>query len=183
MANWCSNKVVFEGTPEAITAIQELFQSMKGKEERTEQGQLPDFIPDNNGGYFFNLYWNEGDEGHFQYETKWSPNIEIVQKIAEHYKVNFIQDYDELGNMICGRATFSDKLLKDIYLEDEDFEKYQSGEKNDSYHFEGETYESDYELLETLLELKISKNSNWHFSGLKTLKQKRHSLYAGIVFF
>lgn len=89
MANWCSNKVVFEGTPEAITAIQELFQSMKGKEERTEQGQLPDFIPDNNGGYFFNLYWNEGDEGHFQYETKWSPNIEIVQKIAEHYKVNF----------------------------------------------------------------------------------------------
>ena len=33
MANWCSNTVVFEGKPETITAIQELFQSMKEKEE------------------------------------------------------------------------------------------------------------------------------------------------------
>ena len=39
MANWCSNTVVFEGKPEAITAIQELFQAMKNKEEDEEEGQ------------------------------------------------------------------------------------------------------------------------------------------------
>lgn len=155
MANWCSNTVVFEGKPEAITAIQELFQSIKEKEEKTEEGQLPEFISKDNGGYFFNIYCNDGDEGEFQYETKWSPNMEIIQKIAEHCEVNFTHDYEEMGNLVYGRATFYDKLLTDIYLEDEDFEQYEFDEETDTYHFEGETYESDYEILETLLERKI----------------------------
>lgn len=155
MANWCSNTVVFEGKPQAITAIQELFQSIKEKEEKTEEGQLPEFISKDNGGYFFNIYWNDGDEGEFQYETKWSPNMEIIQKIAEHCEVNFTHDYEEMGNLVYGRATFYDKLLTDIYLEDEDFEQYEFDEETDTYHFERETYESDYEILETLLERKI----------------------------
>ena len=155
MANWCSNTVVFEGKPVTITAIQELFQSMKEKEEKTEEGQLPEFISKNNGGYFFNIYWNDGDEGQFQYETKWSPNMEIIQKIAEHYEVNFTYDYKEMGNLVYGRATFYDKLLTDVYLEDVDFEQYEFDEENETYHFEGNDYESDYEILENLLERKI----------------------------
>lgn len=156
MANWCSNTVVFEGNEETIQQIQQIFQTMKEKEEQTERGQLPDFITDENGGYFFNLYWNEGDIGMFQYETKWSPNIEIVQKIAEHYNVNFTQDYEEMSNLVYGRATFSNKLLTDIYLEDEDFEQYYYDEETDIYHFEGEVYESDYEILEILLTRKLA---------------------------
>ena len=156
MANWCSNTIVFEGNPEAITQIQQLFQTMKEKEEQTERGQLPDFITDENGGYFFNIYWNEGDIGMFQYETKWSPNIEVVQAIAEYYHVNFVQDYEEMGNLIYGRAIFSDKLLTDIYLEDEDFDRYQFNEETDTYHFEDEEHESNYEILETLLKRKIA---------------------------
>ena len=155
MANWCSNTVVFEGTPEAITAIQELFQSMKEKEEKTEQGQLPEFMEDTNGGYFFNIYWHEGDEGQFQYETKWSPNIEVLQGMASLYKVNFIQDYEEMGNLVYGRATYRDGILSDIFLGDDDFEAYEQNGETDLYHFEGEEYESDYEILETLLERKI----------------------------
>lgn len=92
MANWCSNTVVFEGKPKAIKQIQQLFQTMKEKEEKTEHGQLPNFSDDKNGGYFFNIYWNEGDEGVFQYETKWSPNSEILRGIADHYNVSFVQD-------------------------------------------------------------------------------------------
>ena len=157
MANWCSNTVVFEGNEETIQQIQQLFQTMKEKEEQTERGQLPNFITDENGGYFFNIYWNEGDIGMFQYETKWSPNIEVVQKIAENYKVNFIQDYEEMSNLVYGRTTFSDKLLTDIYLENEDFEQYEFDEETDIYHFEGEVYESDCEILETLLERKTAK--------------------------
>ncbi len=96
MANWCSNTVVFDGESEAITTIQEVFRTMKNKEDESGQGQLPDFISEDNGGYFFNIYWNEGDEGVFQYETKWSPNIEIVQKIAERplktWSLDFMSD-------------------------------------------------------------------------------------------
>lgn len=156
MANWCSNTVVFEGKPETITAIQKLFQLMKKEEEETEEGQLPEFISKDNGGYFFNIYWNEGDEGQFQYKTKWSPNIEIIQKIAEHYDVNFTHDYEEIGNLVYGRATFFDKVLTDIYLEDEDFDQYNFNEETDTYHFEEKTFDSDCGILETLLERKLS---------------------------
>ena len=158
MANWCSNTVVFEGNPEAIEQIQQLFQTMKGREEKEEQGQLPDFVPNTNGGYFFNIYWNDGDKGIYQYETKWSPNIEVLKTIAEQYQIGLIQNYEEMGNLVYGRATFSDKLLTDIYLEDEDFGNYQFDQETDTYHFEGKDYDSDCEILETLLERKIANH-------------------------
>ena len=155
MANWCNNTVVFEGTDEAIEQITQLFKSMADKEQKEDCGQLPDFVQDTHGDYFYNISQDNESTGVFQYETKWSPNIEVIQKIAEHYEVNFTQDYEEMGNLIYGRATFYDKLLTDIYLEDEDFEQYGFDEETDTYHFEGEIYESDYEILETLLERKI----------------------------
>ena len=158
MANWCSNMVVFEGNPEAIEQIQQLFQTMKGREEKEEKGQLPDFVPNTNGGYFFNIYWNDGDKGIYQYETKWSPNIEVLKTIAEQYQIGLIQNYEEMGNLVYGRATFSDKLLTDIYLEDEDFSNYQFDQETDTYHFEGKDYDSDCEILETLLERKIANH-------------------------
>lgn len=153
MANWCNNIIDFEGKPEAIEQIQQLFETMAKKAKVEEIGQLPDFVTQYNG-YFFNIYWNEGDIGFFQCQTKWLPNLEIVREIAEYYKVNFVSDYEEMGNLIYGRAIFSDKLLTDIYLENEDFEKYQFDEQTDTYHFEGKEYECDYEILEILLERK-----------------------------
>lgn len=156
MANWCSNTVVFEGKPEAIKQIQQLFQTMKEKEEKTEEGQLPNFSDDTNGGYFFNIYWNEGDEGIFQYETKWSPNTEILRSIADLYQVDFVQDYEEMGNGVYGKASYQNGILDDVCLSDEELDTYHFDEETDTYHFEGETYESDCEILETLLERKLS---------------------------
>src|SRR5690606_21543339 len=156
MANWCSNTVVFEGRPEAITAIQEVFQIMKNKEETSEQGQLPDFIIEDNGGCFFNIYWNEDDEGVFQYETKWSPNIEVIRLIADRYGVEFTQEYEEMGNGIYGKATYSEGILHDTALTDEDLEQFHYNEETDHYHFEGEEYESDSEILEMLLNRKLA---------------------------
>lgn len=156
MANWCSNTVVFEGEPEAIEQIQQLFKAMAEKQQEEYCRQLPDFVEDSNGGYFFDIYQDDNVVGIFQYETKWSPNIKAVKAIAEHYDVNFTQDYEELSNGVCGRAIFSDKLLTDIYLDEEEFEQYEFDEETDTYHFEGEEYESNYEILETLLERKIA---------------------------
>jgi len=165
MANWCSNTVAFEGKPEAIKEIQKFFQEMKRREETENKGQLPDFIAEINGGWFFSIYWNEGDGGIFQYETKWSPNIEVVRMIAARYGVDSTHDYEELGNRVYGRAVFSEGIFTDSYLEGEDFDSYHFDEERESYHFEGESYQSDYEILETLLERKISKSSISNFPG------------------
>lgn len=161
MANWCNNTVVFEGKPEAIEQIEQLFKAMAEQEQKEERGQLPDFARDRKEGYFFNIYKDDDVTGIVQYETRWSPNTEIVQAIAEHYNVGFEQDYEELGCLVYGRATFVDDKLTDIYLEDEDFDQYEFDEETDTYRFEDKTYESDCEILEILLERKIAKhNSN-----------------------
>ncbi len=163
MANWCNNTVVFEGNPEAIEQIKWLFQAMAEKQEKEGCGQLPDFVNQNNGGYFFYIHLNDEDTCIFGYETRWSPNIEIVQEIAEHYKVDFVQDYEELGCCVFGRAIFENSELTDIYLEDEDFDQYEYDEEKDQWIFEGNIYGSDYEILEILLERKIEN----HFSTIK----------------
>ncbi len=168
MTNWCSNTVVFEGSPETIEQIKWLFQAMATKEQQEQKGQLPEFTSQNNGGYFFDLYLDNDNTEVFQYQTKWSPNIEIVQKIAEHYKVDFVQDYEEMGNLVYGQATYNNGILQDIYLEDEDFEQYEYDEETDNYLFEGETYNNDTEILEILLERKINNN---HFNPIKVVTQ------------
>ena len=155
MANWCGNTVAFEGTPEAIDQIKWLFQAMATKEQQEQKGQLPDWVNQHNGGYFFDLYSDKDNTEVFQYQTKWSPNIEIVQEIAKHYKVDFVQDYEEMGNLIYGQTIYRNGILQDIYLKDEDFEQYEYNEETDKYHFEGKIYESDCDILETLLERKI----------------------------
>ncbi len=156
MANWCSNSVAFEGNPEAIEKVQKLFNIMAEQEKQDGKGQLPDFIPLDNG-YFFDIYQNGRDKGIFNYQTKWSPNIEIVEKIANHYKLDFVQDYEEMGNGICGKAILKNEILEDIFLEDEDFEQYEYDEENECYHFECKIYDSDSEIIETLLERKVTK--------------------------
>lgn len=158
MANWCNNIVAFEGSPEAIEQIQQLFKIMAEKELQEDCGQLPDFVKNDGGGYFFAIYQNEGDASIFQYETKWSPNVEVVRQIADHYNIGFTLDYEELGCLVYGITTYTDGILTDTYLEQTDFDTYQFDEDTDSYFFEGETYESDYEILETLLERKLTKS-------------------------
>ena len=162
MANMCSSTVVFEGKPETIEKIQQLFITMAEKEKEEEMGQLPDFTTIYSG-YFFDIYYNEGDTGIFQYQTRWSPNLEILEQIAKCNKVNFVLDYEEMGNLVYGRATYKNGELNDIYLEDEDFETYQFDEETDTYHFEGKTYDSDCEILEIVLERKIKKENTLKF--------------------
>lgn len=105
------------------------------------------------------MYFDNEETAVFQYQTRWSPNIEIIQEIAEYYKVDFVQDYEEMGNLIYGQAIHHNEILQDIYLEYEDFEQYEYDEENDCYHFEDKEYESDSEILQILLERKIKNQS------------------------
>ena len=153
MANWCSNSVAFEGNETALEQVKLEFRKMIAKEQKENCGQLPEYISDKRG-YFFDLIWEESDCT-FSYQTKWSPNTEILLQLAEHYKVDFIYNYEEIGNQIYGVAVYSNNELSEIYLEEEDFEQYDYHEETDTYFFEAENYESDYEILEILLKRKI----------------------------
>lgn len=168
MANWCSNTVVFEGTPEAIEQVQQLFKAMAEKEKKEKCGQLPIFLKDFNEGFFFDIYQEDDVTGVFQYETQWSPNIEAVYKIAELCKVDCTLDYQELGGGVYGRATFIDGIRTNYFLKHEDFGQLEFDQETDTFHFEGKNYDSEYDILETILERKIQN----HFNSIKSLNNE-----------
>lgn len=153
MANWCSNVVWFEANETTLKKIKNMFLQMTEKEKETNCGQLPTFITEERD-CFFDIRWEEEDI--LFYETRWCPNIEVVQKIAEHFKVCFTMEYIETGSLVFGRATFANGMLTDVHLENRDFQTYRYDEVTDTYLFEGESYESDGEILEILLERKIA---------------------------
>ena len=156
MANWCSNSVAFEGNETSLEQVKLEFKKMQNCENKENCGQLPEFVSDKNRGYFFDILLEDGD-CIFNYQTRWSPNTEILLQIAEYFKVDFIHNYEEIGNQIYGVAVYSNSELTEIYLEEEDFEQYKYNEETDTYSFEEENYESDYEILEILLKRKILK--------------------------
>ena len=156
MANWCSNSVAFEGNETALEQVRLEFIKMQILENEENCGQLPEFILDKKRGYFFDILLEDGG-CIFNYQTRWSPNTEVLTQIAERFNVDFILDYEEIGNQIYGVAVYSNNELSEIYLEEEDFEQYDYHEETDTYFFEAENYESDFEILEILLKRKIQK--------------------------
>ena len=159
MANWCSNSVAFEGNETALEQVKLEFIKMQLCENKENCGQLPEFISDKNRGYFFDILLEDGG-CIFNYQTKWSPNTEVLTQIAERFNVDFILDYEEIGNQIYGVSVYSNNELTEICLEEEDFEQYKYNEETDTYSFEEENYESDYGILEILLKRKIQKIQN-----------------------
>lgn len=126
---------------------------LRGNE--TDYGQLPDFI-DTETGYFFDIYFEEDDPGEFHYETRWVPNTDNLLRIAQHFKVSFVQEYEATGCQVYGRATYENGMLDDTFLNNEDFDAYLYDDETGDYYFEGDTYESDVQILETLLERKLA---------------------------
>lgn len=160
MPNWCTNNLNIQGSEKELQEIKDLFLELKKKQEETDHGQLPDWIDDSNGGWFFYIEVGEELPGsgniHIWYETKWAPNIEIIQQIADRYKVDFTCDYEESGCNVYGRAIYKDGKLKEYDLTDE-FDEFEYDDDNDVYKFRDKEYDSDWEILEILLEEKIAK--------------------------
>ena len=156
MANWCSNSVAFEGNETSLEQVKLEFRKMQIRENEENCGQLPEFISDKNRGYFFDILLEDGG-CIFNYQTRWSPNTEVLTQIAERFNVDFILYYEEIGNQIYGVTIYSSSELTEICLEEEDFEQYDYDEETDTYFFEEENHESDCEILEILLKRKIQK--------------------------
>lgn len=155
MANWCNNIVAFDGEETALEQLKGIFRQIAIREGEKNCGQLPEFLKAENGGYFFNIVWEEGD-CIISYDTRWAPNTDTLTKIAERYGLDFVHDYEEMGNLLFGRAVYEDGNLREINLEDKDFSEYSYSEQSDTYLFEGAEYECETEILETLLDRKAN---------------------------
>jgi hypothetical protein len=156
MANWCYNTVQFEGSNETLNELEKLFTAIAEKEVREGQGQLPDFVP-SGSGWLFGIHW---EESVLFYETKWCPNIKVMIAVADHFKTGFICSCEELQMQIYGEYYYSNGILTDTFLDDTDFAQYEINRDNDdTWIFEGEVYESNYDILEILLDRKKNRNN------------------------
>ncbi|RQO37738.1 hypothetical protein DBR39_12675 [Chryseobacterium sp. KBW03] len=122
MANWCNNTLVFVGTPEAIQQITALFNTIVQMEQQIDFEKLPDFLGGTEDHFFCDISYNH--DGMLEYDTRWTPNIQAVVRIAKHYKVDFVLGYQEIGNCLYGMATYANGVLKTICLDPMDFGRF-----------------------------------------------------------
>jgi hypothetical protein len=153
MANWCSNIVQFTGESKQLENLQTLFEEMAAKEKETQEGQLPEFVKSDS--YLFFIQW---DGGILYYDTKWTPNIDAIQQVADCFNCGFSYSYSEMANGIFGEAEYSDGVLTDVSLDWDDFSVYDYNKETDDYVFEGNNYNHEYEIFEILLERKRAIN-------------------------
>lgn len=156
MANYCSNSVQFNCNSHQLAEIVQLFEQLAAKENLEKKGQLPDFIQAERGHMSQNFWHNNT----LHYETRWCPNIEVMQAIADYFGVGFSYTYEEMSNMIYGFAEYNCGVLTDISPDLTELASYSYDEKKDVYLFEGAEYHSDYKILKRLLGRKKSKLCN-----------------------
>ena len=158
MANWAQNWVEFSGEETNMQKVKELFKAMEIKGKESNEGQIPSFMDEPKQDYFFEIYADDTDT--VSYETKWNPNVEDLVTIANHFNLNFIVTYQETSNNIFGKAIFTagNAEAKLYDLDNDDFKLFSFDEEGDIYTYEGEEFESDHEILETILEKKFNQS-------------------------
>lgn len=111
MCNYCSNTVEFRGEPTKLEKLKDLFMVLLENGRNEDKGQLPEFA--------------QAEEGHFfelelypfpvvVYETRWTPNIGVMLKIAEHFSLGFVYEYAEPMNGIRGEVHYIDGVFSVI---------------------------------------------------------------------
>lgn len=111
MANYYSNTVLFLGEPNAVAELRQLFWEIDRQQQLTHMYYLPDFV-DDTSGYVQDISFN----GHWiNYESRWTPNLNLLVQLAERYQVGFISGFDEMTNGIYGEALYSNGRLQSVY--------------------------------------------------------------------
>jgi len=116
MANHYSNTVLFIGDPEKVAELRHLFWGIDRQQKLTDMYYLPDFVDDTTG-YVEEVSFN----GHWiNYQSRWTPNLYLLQQLAEHYQVEFISGFDEMTNSIYGEAIYRNGRLQTVYRDAHD---------------------------------------------------------------
>jgi hypothetical protein len=100
MPNCCSNSVRFIGSPGAVEEVRQLFSDIEDKQAQSNRYHLPDFV---RGGTGYMEDIAVGPDW-ISYESRWVPNIEVLDEIADHYGLDYIARYQEPLAGLYGEA-------------------------------------------------------------------------------
>jgi Ferredoxin-like domain in Api92-like protein len=148
MANMCENSIVFTGNPAAVENVKALFKEIEEKQNETGKWHLPPYVTAN----FSHMQDISIDQEKINYETRWYPNFEGLIQIADHYQLDFVNNYNELANGLFGEATYKNSVFNDIRLEPEDFQAYQYDKEIGLFVYDGKNYSFEWPIFEKLLE-------------------------------
>lgn len=153
-----NNKVIFTGSQEGLSKVTTLFQTMIENESKGNICQMPDFI-ESRDDYFLDIWQYEEYECGFNYATRRdNPNIEALRMIANYYNVGFVLEYSELNCKVYGKAIYDGQILKDYGLTKTDLQQITEDIDAGTCGFEGKNYWWYDEIVEILLERKITNN-------------------------
>lgn len=151
MPNWCNNTVIFSGDKENLDKLTSALNAAKKLEDETREAQKIHNLGEVVEGYFFSIYYERlENEIYFQYETRWSPNIEDVALLCKEFKVSAHHEYTEPGCQIYGTATYDESgEYTDEQIEQEFLDLIEYDDESGMYLYEGEYWGSEMELIET----------------------------------
>jgi hypothetical protein len=151
MPNWCNNTVIFSGDKENLDKLTSALDAAKKLEDETREAQIIHGLGDVVDGYFFSIYYERlENEIYFQYDTRWSPNIEDLALLCKEFKVSADHEYSEPGCQIYGTATYDENGCYSVnQIEQEFLDLIEYDIESGIYLYEGEYWESEMELIET----------------------------------
>lgn len=182
MAEWCYNRITFEGDKKNITELRKIIQDMIDR-ETPEFGVIPIIQEENDESYYFNineseLLIKEDDEDSIEisYNTKWSPNLKSIKFLCTKFGVEMNGYFSEESNKVYGECKFENGKFYVKELTDDEFNqcivlvcdetdevlKYRKDypeeeEWNEITEQEGTYTDHVYEMLDDMIE-----NKSWN---------------------
>ena len=154
MANYCSNSVVFAADERTLQNIRDLFTEIEYKQQGG-QYHLPSFITKNDG-FMQDIVI---DKHRITFETRWTPNSEILVAIADYYKAGFVSKFHEMSMGIYGEARYDGSQLVTVTLDREDFQAIRYDKQKNGYPFGDQVFEFEGDLLDYILEQKTANDN------------------------
>jgi len=152
MENWCDNTVRFTGEPTIVTTINKLFSKME-KDQEKGCFQLPRFITAEN-----RLMTDLSVQpDYIYYRTRCEPNLQALQQIADHFNAGFVNRYAEPGTYLWGQATYANAQAENIDLDRDDLKQFSYDSELACYHYNGKTYDDNFDVLTDMLDDKIQR--------------------------
>lgn len=112
MANYVSNSVLFIGEATKVAEVRELFLQIEQKQQASNLYHLPDFVSGERG----HMLEIEPNGEWLNYETRWAPNLDLLQEVARHYSLDFIARFEEPTNFMYGEAVFTSNELHKVMV-------------------------------------------------------------------
>lgn len=147
MANNCGNSILFQGDK-----VSECMEFVKSRIREDGNGI---FLVD--GEYDRYCFEIDADSERLNFITKWGPDILQIHALALKFGLQYEYYYEELGCEVYGCAIFDGDFISIYDLEESHFQEIEENEEEGTYRFRGEEYESQYDILDILLEEEIKK--------------------------